>query len=78
MDAIFDINITMETKSISERELPSPEERRQILQHAGIILNNARDLMARLDLHESRYPRSVREHQQVLERDKQQSRHLPL
>jgi hypothetical protein len=52
----------------SERGLPSAEERRRILQNAGMILDEARDLMARLDVHECSYPRSGREHQQVLER----------
>jgi hypothetical protein len=58
----------MAREDVSERGLPSVEERRQILQRAGIILNEARDLMARLDVHECSYPRSMREHQEVLER----------
>lgn len=52
----------------SERGLPSIEERRQILRQAGMILDEARDLMARLDQHESFHPRSMHEHEQVLER----------
>lgn len=52
----------------SERGLPSPEVRRQILEHAGVVLDEARDLVNRLDLHETSFPRSVRENQLVLER----------
>jgi hypothetical protein len=59
---------TMAREDVSERGLPSVEERRQILQRAGIILDEARDLVARLDLHECSYPRSMREHQDVLDR----------
>ena len=59
---------TMAREDCSERGLPSPEVRRQILQHAGIILDEARDLVSRLDLHETSYPRSVRENQFVLDR----------
>jgi len=58
----------MAREDYSGRELPSPEVRRQILQHAGNVLNQARDLVSRLDLHESSFPRSVREHEWVLER----------
>ena len=58
----------MAREDYSEGGLPSPEVRRQILQHAGNVLNQARDLVSRLDLHESSFPRSVREHEWVLER----------
>jgi hypothetical protein len=60
----------MAREECSERGLPSPEVRRQILKHAGTILNEARDLVNRLDLHETSFPRSVRENQLVLERMK--------
>src|SRR5262245_36514570 len=59
---------TMAREDCSERGLPSPEVRRQILKHAGTVLNEARDLVSRLDLHETSYPRSVRENQSVLDR----------
>lgn len=48
-----------EAISESERGLPSPEVRRQILQHAGTILDEARELMERLDRHETVYPRTA-------------------
>jgi hypothetical protein len=65
-------------REVSERGLPSAEERRQILQRAGMILEEARDLMDRLDRHETSYPRSVREHQQVLERVRKLCERYPL
>ena len=58
----------MAREDCSERELPSAEVRRQILQNAGMVLDQARDLLARLDHHEVAFPRSIREHQEVLER----------
>ena len=60
----------MAREDCSERGLPSPEARRQILQHAGIVLDHARDLVYRLDLHETSFPRSGRENDLVLERTK--------
>ena len=67
----------MAREDVSKCGLPSPEERRQILQRAGVILDRARDLMALLDLHESSYPRSGLEQQQVLERVGPRRRPLP-
>ena len=46
----------MAREESSERGLPSAEVRRQILDRAGIILNEARDLLARLDRHEASFP----------------------
>jgi hypothetical protein len=60
----------MAREDCSERGLPSPEVRRQILQQAGIVLDHARDLVSRLDLHETSFPRSGRENDLVLERTK--------
>ena len=56
----------MAREANSERGLPSPEVRRQILQHAGIILHEARQLMEQLDRHESIYPRTACEHRPLL------------
>ncbi len=44
----------------SERGLPSAEVRRQILQRAGVILDEARNLIAQLDRAEENFPRTVR------------------
>ena len=43
----------MARKAFSEQGLPSPEVRQQILQRAGMVLDEARDLMARLDRQET-------------------------
>jgi hypothetical protein len=43
----------MARKAFSGQGLPSPEVRRQILERAGTILDEARDLMARLDRQET-------------------------
>jgi hypothetical protein len=58
----------MAREDCSERGLPSPEVRRQILTHAGTVLNEARDLITRLDFYETCFPRSLRENELVLER----------
>jgi hypothetical protein len=55
----------MAREDIRERGLPSPEARRQILQRAGIVLNEARDLIARLDRHESAFARTSCEHRAI-------------
>ncbi|HLH52471.1 MAG TPA: hypothetical protein VKY92_02555 [Verrucomicrobiae bacterium] len=52
--------------------LPSLEERRRILFEAGMILEEARDLVARLDRHESRSWGTNLAHRQYLERIGQQ------
>ena len=49
-----------------ERGLPSAEVRRQILQRAGVILDEARELMERLDRHETAYPRTACDHRRLL------------
>ena len=56
----------MAREAISERGLPSPEARRQILVHAGMILDEARELMARLDRHETTYPRTACDHRRLI------------
>ncbi len=56
----------MAREDTSERGLPSPEVRRQILQHAGMILHEARELMAQLDRHETAYPRTECDHRRML------------
>ena len=43
----------MAREAFSEHGLPSREVREQILQRAGVILDEARDLVARLDYHET-------------------------
>lgn len=58
----------MAREDFSDRGLPSAEARRKILERAGIILNEARDLLALLDRYEAACQRSLRENQQVLER----------
>lgn len=47
----------------SEKGLPSAEDRREILQRAGIILDEARNLIAQLDLADERFPRTVHDTQ---------------
>jgi len=49
----------MALEAISQRGLPNPEARRQILQQAGMILERARALMARLDRHDSAHPKTT-------------------
>ena len=63
----------MAREDFSERELPSAEVRRQILQRAGTVLDHARDLVARLDRYDAAFPPSERESVQVLERGAQAS-----
>lgn len=46
----------MAREDTSEGRLPSNEARRRILQHAGVVLNQARALVAQLDRQESVYP----------------------
>lgn len=50
----------------SERGLPNAEARQQILAHAGMILDEARELVARLDRHETTYPRTVCDHRRLI------------
>jgi hypothetical protein len=59
-----------------ERGLPSPEVRRQILQRAGMVLNDARDLMARLERHETTLARTSCEHR-TIEQLRQRERRIP-
>jgi hypothetical protein len=54
----------MAREDFSERGLPSAEVRRQILQRAGTILDEARDLMALLDRYEPSFSRNVIENRQ--------------
>jgi|KBSMisStandDraft_5_1062788.scaffolds.fasta_scaffold1447750_2 hypothetical protein len=49
----------MAREDFAERGLPSAEVRQQILQRAGLILNEARNLVAQLDRDEACFPRSV-------------------
>jgi hypothetical protein len=49
-----------------ERGLPSVEVRREILEHAGTVLDAARDLVAQLDRYENSLPKGTREDQQAL------------
>ena len=58
----------MAREDCSERGLPSAEVRRQILKRAGTILDEARDLMARLDKCETSSPGTLYQNQQTLER----------
>jgi len=57
----------MAREDCSERGLPSAEARRQILKRAGTILDEARDLMARLDKYETFSSSTLYENQQTLE-----------
>ena len=67
----------MAREDFSERGLPSAEVRRQILQRAGTILDEARDLVARLDQYEAAFSRSADEHVQGLERMSQPDYMIP-
>lgn len=49
----------MARKVIPEVGLPSLEVRRRILIRAGVVLDEARALMAQLDQHENVYPRTA-------------------
>ena len=49
----------MAREDCAERGLPTAEVRQQILQRAGLILNEARNLIAQLDRDEACFPRSV-------------------
>ena len=59
----------MAREDCSERGLPSAEVRRQILQHAGTILDEARDLVAWLDKQECSTPWTGGEHHLRMERE---------
>ena len=56
----------MAREDFSERDLPSVEVRREILQRAGTILDQARDLVAELDRYEPSFSRSVIEDHRFL------------
>ena len=56
----------MAREAIPERELPSPEARRRIVQRAGLVLKRAQALVAQLDRHESAYPRIVCDYRKII------------
>lgn len=64
----------MSREAFSDQGLPTPEVRQQILQRAGMILDEARNLMARLDDRESHFLRTGSEQLPLVERTKEEHR----